>query len=87
MYSLTRKLSVKLKFAVCFNTNNVIHICQMYCYIYVTGFVKKGLIHTFINIFEIFNSLYLRNAWSSLCAFLHQSIVIQDHSVDGLFNG
>ena len=36
--------------------------------------------------FWIFNSLYLKNAWSSLCAFLHNSIVIQDHSVDRLFN-
>ena len=40
-----------------------------------TGFAKRGLMHTIINIlkyhFEIFNSLYLKNAQSSLCAFLH----------------
>ena len=42
---------------------------------YVTGYAERGLIGATINIykyqFEIFNLLYLRNAWSSLCAFLH----------------
>ena len=45
------------------------------CRAYVIEFVKKGLVRTIIDIlkyhFEIFNSLYLKNARSSLCTFLH----------------
>ena len=49
---------------------------------------KKGLIRAIINIQKYhFVILYLKNALTSMCAFLHRSVVIQDHSVDGLFNG
>ena len=49
-------------------------------YEYVTGFVKRILIRTIINIkkcnFEIFNSIYLKNDLFCLLMFLHQSIAI-----------
>ena len=60
---------------------------------YVNEFSKWVLYaQLYVNTFKIFNSLYLnllylKNAWSCLYAFLHQSTVIQDHSMDGLFNG
>ena len=34
-----------------------------------------------------FYNIYLKNALTSMCAFLHRSVVIPGHSVDGLFNG
>ena len=58
---------------------------------YVTGFAKKGLIRTIINIekshFEILNTVYLENTWCLVYAILHQSIVIQGSSIGALFNG
>ena len=43
--------------------------------LYVTGFVKRGLRHTIINIeksyFEILNTVYLENAWCLVYAVLH----------------
>ena len=57
----------------------------------MTGFAKRGLIRTIINIekccFETLNTVYLKNAWCLVYAILHQSIVIQDNSVSGLFIG
>ena len=57
----------------------------------MTGFAKKDLMCTIINIwknhFEILISVYLENACCLVYAILHQSIVIQDNSVCVLFNG
>ena len=62
--------------------------------IYVTGFAKRGLIRTFINIeksrFEIIYLLitvYLDNAWCLVYQLLHHSIVIQGNSAGALFDG
>ena len=57
----------------------------------MTGFAKRGLMHTIINIekfhFEILNTVYLKNAWYLIYAILHQSMVIQGNSVGVLFIG
>ena len=45
---------------------------------HVTGFAKGGLILT-----KIFNSLYLKNAQSCLCAFLHWSIASNSKPFSG----
>ena len=51
---------------------------------------NRGLIHPIINIeksyFEMLNTVYLENKWCLVYAILHQSIVIQDNSIDVLFN-
>ena len=37
--------------------------------------------------FEILNAVYLENAWCHLYAILYRFVVMQDNSMDVLFNG
>ena len=58
---------------------------------FVTGFAKRGIPRTIINIekscIEALNTVYLENAWYLVYEILHQSIVIQGSSIGILFNG
>ena len=93
-YLYTGKLSIWIKMLssqspvhhVCNNILHVVHFLKEdVVFLYVTGFVKKVLIHAIINIqkynFEIFNSIYLNNNWTWLDVFIHKSIAIQSNSL------
>ena len=57
---------------------------------YVIGFAKMCIVRTIVNSqkynFEIFNSLYLRNASGYMCTILHESTVTHASSLNQLFN-
>ena len=53
---------------------------RMYVHAYLTGFTKRSLKRTIIDIekshFEILNIVYYENAWCLILAILHQSIYV-----------
>ena len=91
LYILLRsmELTTLLPITIQLVTVTFINVHQLHAY--VTGFVKRGLIHAIINIqkynFEIFNSKYLKNDQSCQQVFLHKFIAIQGNSLRLLCTG